>query len=80
MAALHYGPLTLVQPLGALTLVAALPLGAYRARRRVTRTEWRGALWTLAGLVGLVAVTGPAAPARRSACASRWSSPRRRRS
>ncbi|WP_107484276.1 DMT family transporter [Streptomyces sp. NRRL B-24572] len=62
VAALHYGPLTLVQPLGALTLVAALPLGAYYARRRVTRTEWRGALWTLGGLVGLVAVTGPTAP------------------
>ncbi|WP_405859499.1 hypothetical protein OG361_33385 [Streptomyces sp. NBC_00090] len=62
VAALHYGPLTLVQPLGALTLVAALPLGAYCARRRVTRTEWRGALWTLGGLVGLVAMTGPAAP------------------
>ncbi|WP_188270564.1 MULTISPECIES: DMT family transporter [unclassified Streptomyces] len=62
VAALHYGPLTLVQPLGALTLVAALPLGAYAARRRVTRTEWRGALWTLGGLVGLVAVTGPTAP------------------
>ncbi|HEY9371044.1 DMT family transporter [Streptomyces sp.] len=62
VAALHYGPLTLVQPLGALTLVAALPLGAYCARRRVTRGEWRGALWTLAGLIGLVAVTGPATP------------------
>ncbi|MCX5394383.1 DMT family transporter [Streptomyces sp. NBC_00094] len=62
VAALHYGPLTLVQPLGALTLVAALPLGAYCARRRVSRTEWRGALWTLGGLVGLVAMTGPAAP------------------
>ncbi|MFE2556995.1 DMT family transporter [Streptomyces sp. NPDC059352] len=62
VAALHYGPLTLVQPLGALTLVAALPLGAYCARRRVTRTEWRGALWTLGGLVGLVAMTGTAAP------------------
>ncbi|MFF0473407.1 DMT family transporter [Streptomyces sp. NPDC004284] len=62
VAALHYGPLTLVQPLGALTLVAALPIGAYCARRRVTRTEWRGALWTLGGLVGLVAVTGPTAP------------------
>ncbi|MFE5941618.1 DMT family transporter [Streptomyces sp. NPDC056480] len=62
VAALHYGPLTLVQPLGALTLVAALPLGAYAARRRVTRTEWRGALWTLTGLVGLVAVTGPTEP------------------
>ncbi|MFB7591053.1 DMT family transporter [Streptomyces sp. NPDC056169] len=62
VAALHYGPLTLVQPLGALTLVAALPLGAYCARRRVTRTEWRGALLTLGGLVGLVAMTGPAEP------------------
>ncbi|MFD7319747.1 DMT family transporter [Streptomyces sp. NPDC059875] len=62
VAALHYGPLTLVQPLGALTLVAALPLGAYCARRRVTRAEWRGALWTLAGLVGLISVTGPATP------------------
>ncbi|MGW6390960.1 DMT family transporter [Streptomyces sp. NPDC055103] len=62
VAALHYGPLTLVQPLGALTLVAALPLGAYCARRRVTRKEWRGALLTLGGLVGLVAMTGPAEP------------------
>ncbi|WP_329113557.1 DMT family transporter [Streptomyces sp. NBC_01353] len=62
VAALHYGPLTLVQPLGALTLVAALPLGAYCARRRVTRAEWRGAFWTLAGLVGLISVTGPATP------------------
>ncbi|MEV8588962.1 DMT family transporter [Streptomyces sp. NPDC051180] len=62
VAALHYGPLTLVQPLGALTLVAALPLGAHLAHRRVTRTEWRGALLTLGGLVGLVAMTGPTAP------------------
>ncbi|MFF8293467.1 DMT family transporter [Streptomyces sp. NPDC016309] len=62
VAALHYGPLTLVQPLGALTLVAALPVGAAYERRRVTRTEWRGALWTLGGLLGLVAVVGPATP------------------
>ncbi|MDN3294971.1 DMT family transporter, partial [Streptomyces ficellus] len=62
VAALHYGPLTLVQPLGALTLVAALPVGAYYERRRVARAEWRGALWTLGGLVGLVAVVGPATP------------------
>ncbi|WP_328307481.1 DMT family transporter [Streptomyces sp. NBC_00442] len=62
VAALHYGPLTLVQPLGALTLVAALPLSAYYERRRVTRREWRGAAWTLGGLTGLIAVTGPASP------------------
>ncbi|MFI1938709.1 DMT family transporter [Streptomyces purpureus] len=62
VGALHYGPLTLVQPLGALTLVAALPLAARRERRRVTRAEWRGALSTLAGLLGLIAVTGPATP------------------
>ncbi|MEU7282916.1 hypothetical protein AB0A69_29685 [Streptomyces sp. NPDC045431] len=62
VAALHYGPLTLVQPLGALTLVAALPVGACFERRRVRAAEWRGALWTLGGLVGLVAVVGPAAP------------------
>ncbi|MFI6685314.1 DMT family transporter [Streptomyces sp. NPDC050485] len=62
VAALHFGPLTLVQPLGALTLVAALPLSAYYERRRVTRREWRGAAWTLAGLAGLIAVTGPATP------------------
>ncbi|WP_432068758.1 DMT family transporter [Streptomyces sp. C10-9-1] len=62
VGALHHGPLVLVQPLGALTLVAALPLAARQARRRVHRTEWRGALATLAGLGALVAVTGPMPP------------------
>ena len=41
--ALRYGPLTVVQPLGALTLVLALPLSAAVVGRRVTTTEWRGA-------------------------------------
>ncbi|MEV7617759.1 DMT family transporter [Streptomyces sp. NPDC089799] len=60
-AALRYGPLTLVQPLGALTLVAAMPLGARRAGRRVTRTEWRGTLATVAGLaLLLLPASGPA--------------------
>ncbi|MEU3048123.1 DMT family transporter [Streptomyces sp. NPDC006984] len=62
VGALHHGPLVLVQPLGALTLVAALPLAARQARRPVHRTEWRGALATLAGLGALVAVTGPTPP------------------
>ncbi|WP_229377662.1 hypothetical protein [Streptomyces sp. VRA16 Mangrove soil] len=61
VAALKYGPLTLVQPLGALTLVAAVPLGARIAGRRVTPGEWRGTALTLAGLAALlVTASGPA--------------------
>ncbi|TRV74778.1 hypothetical protein FKN01_23765 [Streptomyces sp. 130] len=62
VAALKYGPLTLVQPLGALTLVAAVPLGARAAGRRVTVTEWRGTLLTLLGLGALLLTAGGAAP------------------
>ncbi|MCX4966159.1 hypothetical protein OHA98_15185 [Streptomyces sp. NBC_00654] len=62
VAALKYGPLTLVQPLGALTLVAAVPLGARAAGRRVSRTEWRGILLTLIGLGALLMTAGGAAP------------------
>ncbi|MEV3859020.1 hypothetical protein AB0J38_32480 [Streptomyces sp. NPDC050095] len=61
VAALKYGPLTLVQPLGALTLVAAVPLGARIAGRRVTTGEWRGTALTLIGLAALlVTASGPA--------------------
>ncbi|MEW2488689.1 hypothetical protein [Streptomyces sp. NPDC048411] len=62
VAALKYGPLTLVQPLGALTLVAAVPLGARAAGRRVTRTEWRGTILTLLGLGALLLTAGGSAP------------------
>ncbi|WUT00585.1 hypothetical protein OHA46_29605 [Streptomyces sp. NBC_00708] len=62
VAALKYGPLTLVQPLGALTLVAAVPLGARAAGRRVTLTEWRGTLLTLLGLGALLLTAGGSAP------------------
>lgn len=62
VAALKYGPLTLVQPLGALTLVAAVPLGARAAGRRVTRTEWRGTILTLLGLGALLMTAGGTAP------------------
>lgn len=59
-AALRYGPLTLVQPLGALTLVAAVPLGARGAGRRVVATEWRGTLATVVGLgLLLLPASGP---------------------
>ncbi|WP_411094412.1 DMT family transporter [Streptomyces sp. 021-3] len=61
VVALRFGPLTLVQPLGAFTLVAAVPLGARYAGRRVARLEWRGALLTLGGLGLLMyAASGPA--------------------
>ncbi|WP_314415036.1 DMT family transporter [Streptomyces sp. DSM 40484] len=61
VAALKYGTLTLVQPLGALTLVAAVPLGARLAGRRVTTVEWRGTALTLIGLSAvLVTASGPA--------------------
>ncbi|MEU5179264.1 hypothetical protein AB0G49_04315 [Streptomyces longwoodensis] len=61
VVALKYGPLTVVQPLGALTLVAAVPLGARVAGRRVGAAEWRGTAYTLLGLaVILVAASGPA--------------------
>ncbi|WP_328535760.1 DMT family transporter [Streptomyces sp. NBC_00344] len=64
VAALKYGSLTLVQPLGALTLVAAVPLGAYLAGRHVARVEWRGTALTLLGLCALLLTTGGAAPHR----------------
>ncbi|QKW10198.1 DMT family transporter [Streptomyces sp. NA04227] len=67
VAALKFGSLTLVQPLGALTLVAAVPLGARMAHRRVARVEWRGTLLTLIGLSALmVTATGPAPEERLS--------------
>ncbi|MFF8191240.1 hypothetical protein ACF05L_10275 [Streptomyces bobili] len=61
VVALNYGPLTVVQPLGALTLVAAVPLGARIAGRRVGAAEWRGTALTLLGLAAiLVTASGPA--------------------
>lgn len=63
VVALKYGPLTVVQPLGALTLVAAVPMGARIAGRRVSAVEWRGTAFTLAGLAAiLVTASGGAAP------------------
>ncbi|MGV9253454.1 hypothetical protein [Streptomyces sp. NPDC003697] len=60
VVALAYGPLTVVQPLGALTLVAAVPMGARSAGRRVAAAEWRGTALTLLGLGALLVVaSGP---------------------
>ncbi len=57
VVALRFGPLTLVQPLGALTLVLAVPLAALTASRRVGRGEWRGAAITVIGLAGIFVLT-----------------------
>lgn len=60
VAALAYGPLSLVQPLGALTIVFALPMAALFVGRRAGRTAWRGAVMATAGLAGLLSLTGGA--------------------
>ncbi len=56
--ALAFGPLSLVQPLGALTIVFALPMAALFVRRSAGATAWRGALMATVGLAGLLALTG----------------------
>ncbi|WP_030825334.1 DMT family transporter [Streptomyces hygroscopicus] len=58
--ALAYGPLSVVQPLGALTIVFALPMAAVFVRRPVGASGWRGALLATVGLAGLLSLTGSA--------------------
>ncbi|MGW7465615.1 DMT family transporter [Streptomyces xantholiticus] len=60
VVALAYGPLSLVQPLGALTIVFALPMAALFVRRRAGATAWRGAIMATVGLAGLLTLTGEA--------------------
>ncbi|MFJ6700229.1 DMT family transporter [Streptomyces sp. NPDC091272] len=60
VGALVYGPLSLVQPLGALTIVFALPIAAVFVHRRAGAVAWRGALMATAGLAGLLSLTGAA--------------------
>ncbi|WDN57614.1 hypothetical protein LL058_34860 (plasmid) [Streptomyces clavuligerus] len=60
VVALAYGPLSVVQPLGALTIVFALPLVALSAGRRPGAAARRGAAMATAGLAGLLALTGSA--------------------
>ncbi|GGZ37565.1 hypothetical protein GCM10010387_34680 [Streptomyces inusitatus] len=58
VVALAYGPLSVVQPLGALTIVFALPMAALFVGRRAGRGAWRGATLATVGLAGLLAVAG----------------------
>ncbi|MCX2923363.1 DMT family transporter [Streptomyces sp. NEAU-W12] len=58
VVALAYGPLSVVQPLGALTIVFALPMAALFVGRRAGATAWRGALMATVGLAGLLSLVG----------------------
>ncbi len=60
VVALAYGPLSLVQPLGALTIVFALPMAALFVGRRAGATAWRGAIMATVGLAGLLSLVGSA--------------------
>ncbi|WP_344490820.1 DMT family transporter [Streptomyces enissocaesilis] len=60
VGALAYGPLSLVQPLGALTIVFALPMAALFVGRGAGAVAWRGAIMASAGLAGLLSLTGTA--------------------
>jgi drug/metabolite transporter (DMT)-like permease len=60
-AALHvtslaFGPLSLIQPLGVLTLVIAVPFAAAAAKRKVLRLELHGVINTVIGLAGLALI------------------------
>ncbi|TGB06284.1 DMT family transporter [Streptomyces sp. MZ04] len=57
VVALAYGPLSVVQPLGALTIVFALPMAAVFVRRKAGATAWRGAIMATVGLAGLLSLT-----------------------
>ncbi|MFJ4681779.1 DMT family transporter [Streptomyces sp. NPDC088789] len=58
VVALAYGPLSVVQPLGALTIVFALPMAALFVGRKAGATAWRGALMATIGLAGLLSLVG----------------------
>ncbi|MFD5268322.1 DMT family transporter [Streptomyces sp. NPDC058335] len=60
VVALAYGPLSLVQPLGALTIVFALPMAAMFVSRKAGATAWRGAIMATIGLAGLLSLVGAA--------------------
>ncbi|MCA2212125.1 DMT family transporter [Jidongwangia harbinensis] len=71
--ALGYGTVGVVQALGALTLLFALPIAAVRTRVRVTAGAWRDAGLTVAGLAGILALTAaPDGPAVLTGGAGWW--------
>ena len=71
--ALGFGTVGVVQALGTLTLVLALPIAAVRSRTPITPGAWRDAGFTVAGLVLLMSLAEqPATPAALSSAATRY--------
>lgn len=58
VAALALGPLTVVQPLGVLTIVLVAPMAALLVKRPVPAAAWRGILLVSSGLAVLLLLTG----------------------
>lgn len=58
VAALALGPLTVVQPLGVLTIVLVAPMAALLVKRPVRAAAWRGILLVSSGLAVLLLLTG----------------------
>jgi hypothetical protein len=71
VVALQFGTVGVVQALGALTLIFALPIAAVRTRRRVTGAAWRHSWLTVGGLAGLLALSTAGADSL-SASSARW--------
>lgn len=71
--ALGHGPIVVVQPLLVCGLLFALPIGAAWAGRRLSRTDWFGAVLVCAGLGVFLAVANPAA-GRDNTGAVEWTS------
>ena len=73
VVALGFGTVGVVQALGTLTLLFALPIAAIRTRTPIAPAAWRDAGLTVAGLVTITALTAmPSAPAELTGDASRY--------
>lgn len=56
VSSVAFAPLTVVQPLGVLTLVLGVPWSARVSGRRVSRREWKGTAYTVVALGALLSV------------------------
>jgi hypothetical protein len=73
VVALGFGTVGVVQALGTLTLLFALPIAAVRSRVPISPAAWRDAGLTVAGLVGIMALAvEPAGPAVLTGGAGRY--------